>query len=174
MVVGTKTATKGFSFVEVLIAVVLMAMLMTSVAAAVHAALQSYRENELITSMTQSARSILTRMMRDVRTADEVDSTSTSLSILPPDDGSGVTLIQYELAGGTFYYRRTVGSTTTSEVLLAPGDQVSVDSFTVTRQTGIRDSLVYTESVTATITFTAGGRTFTVTASADPRRNQEY
>jgi prepilin-type N-terminal cleavage/methylation domain-containing protein len=173
MVVGTKT--RGFSVVEVLIAVALMAVLITSVAAAVHAALQSYRENELITSMTQSARSILTRMMRDVRTADEVDSTSASLSILPPDDGSGVTLIRYELAGGTLFYRRTVGSTTTSEVLLAPEDQVSVDSFIVTRQTGLRDTLIYTQSVTAQITFTAGaGRTFTVTASADPRRNQEY
>ncbi len=68
MVFGTRTRTrtKGFSFVEVLIALTLMAVLMTSIAAVVHASLQSYRENELITSMTQAARSILTRMMRDV------------------------------------------------------------------------------------------------------------
>ncbi len=104
-----------------------------------------------------------------------MDSTSTSLTILPPDDGSGVTRIRYELTNGTLYYHRTVGSTTTSEVLLAPEDEVSVSSFTVTRQTGIRDSLTYTKSVTAQITLIArGNRTFAVTASADPRRNQDY
>jgi prepilin-type N-terminal cleavage/methylation domain-containing protein len=173
--VAARTKAKGFSFVELLIALALMAVLMMAIGAAVHAALQSGRENERITAMTQTARSVLGRMMREIRTADEVDSTATSLSIIPAaDDGSGVTLIRYELTGGTFYYYRTAGGTIDSEVLLAPGEDVSVNALTITRQTAVRDSVTYTRSVTAKITFSADGRTFSVTASAGPRRNQDY
>jgi len=165
---------KGLSMVEILIAVALMAVLMASIAAAVQASLQSYKENEAVSAITQAARACLVRMMRDVRTADAVDSTSSSLSVIPADDGSGTTLVQYELSGGTLYYRRKVGASTTTEAMFGPGDQVTVTSFDVTRQTAVKDSLVYTRSVTARMTFDFKGRQFTVTASADPRRNQDY
>jgi type II secretory pathway pseudopilin PulG len=160
--------------VEVLIATALMAVLLTAVGVAMYASTQSYRENERLTAMTQAARSILARMMREVRTADEVDTTTGTLSILPPVDGSGVTLIRYAWAGGSLTYNQTAGAGTTSEVLLGGDQMVSAQSFLLNRETGTADGLVYTKSVTATITFASGERTFAVTASADVRRNQEY
>jgi type II secretory pathway pseudopilin PulG len=158
----------------VLIAAALLAMLLSAVAIAMQASVQGYRENEHLTAMTQAARSVLARMMREIRTADEVDSTSSSLTILPPVDGSGMTLIQYTWAAGQLNYSRTTGAGTTTEVLLGGNTAVSAQSFTITRETGTAGPLTYTKTVTATITFAAGGRTFDVTASADVRRNQEY
>ncbi len=169
-----RATPRGFSLVEVLIAVTLMAVLMASVAAAVQASVQGYKENEAISAVTQAARACLARMMRDVRRADAVDSTSSSVSVVPADYGTGVTLIEYELTGGALHYKRTVSGTTTNYVLFGPSDDVTVTSFDVTRQTGVRDSVVYTKSVTARMTFDFKGRTLTVTASADPRRNQDY
>lgn len=170
----TARTDRAFTLVEVLIAAALLALLLSAVAVAMHASVQGYRENEHLTAMTQAARSVLARMMREVRTADEVDTTTFTLSILPPVDGSGVTLIQYAWTAGQLAYSRTTGAGTTTEVLLGGNTAVSAQSFTVTRETGVAGPLTYTKTVTATITFAAGGRTFAVTASADVRRNQEY
>jgi prepilin-type N-terminal cleavage/methylation domain-containing protein len=164
----------GFSLVEVLIALALLAAILTAVAAAIQASLQSYRDNETITEATQTARSCLARMMREVRTADEVDSTSTSLTIIPPLDGSGLTQIQYELSGGALYYRRTVGGATTSQALLATTDDVRISSFNISRVTGTSGGTPYTKSVTVRIGLSADGQSFYTTASASLRRNQEY
>ncbi|MCJ7544023.1 MAG: prepilin-type N-terminal cleavage/methylation domain-containing protein [Phycisphaerae bacterium] len=165
---------RAFTFVEVLIATALLAMLLAAIALAVQAAIQGYEENERVAAMTQAARSVLARMTREVRTADEVNTTSTSISILPPEDGSGLTLIRYTWDNGVLTYEQTASGVTTSEVLLGGEGMVSAPSFTVSRQTGIADALVYTKTVTATITVATGGRTFAATASADVRRNQQY
>ena len=165
---------RAFTVVEVLMAVALTAVLLTSIAVAVRSGIQSYTENERITSMTQAARFVLARMMRDVRTADEVDSTATSLTITPPDDGSGVTLIRYEVTGGSLTYHRVANGSPADEVLLGPGQAASVNNFQVDRQTFLQDEHVLTRSVRAQVTFAAGGRTMAVTASADVRRNQKY
>ncbi len=165
---------RGVSLVEMLLAVALLAVLLAAVAAAVQASVQGYRENERITAMTQAARSVLSRMMREVRTADAVDSTTNTLAILPPSDGSGVTSIYYQWSGGVLTYSRTTDGVTTSEALLGGSAPVAAQSFTVSRQTGAIDGWTYTKSVTASITFAVEGRTFAVTASADVRRNQQY
>jgi len=164
----------GFSLVEILIAMALTAALLTSVAAAIQAALASYRENEAITEATQTARSCLTRMMREVRTADEVDSASGRLTILPPADGSGLTQLQYELSNGALYYRRTVGGTTTSQTLMATTDDVRIGTFNISSVTGTSGGTTYTKSVTVKIGLTSDGKTFYTTSSASLRRNEEY
>ncbi len=166
--------TLGFSLVEILLALSLTAALLTAVAAAIQASLQSYRQNETITEATQTARSCLARMMREVRTAEEVDTTATRLTILTPDDGSGLTQLQYELSNGELIYRRTVGATTTSQALMAATDEVRISSLNLTSVTGTSGGTTYTKSVTAKIGLTADGQSFFTTASASLRRNQEY
>jgi prepilin-type N-terminal cleavage/methylation domain-containing protein len=170
----TDRTDRAFTLIEVLLATALLALLLSAVAVAMHASMQSYTENEHLTALTQAARSVLSRMMRDVRTADAVDSTSTTLTILPPADGSGVTQVQYAWTGGSLTYSQTTGAGTTTEVLLGGNAAVSAQAFAVARETGVADGLTYTKTVTAAITFASGGRTFTVTASADVRRNQQY
>ena len=77
----------GFTLMEVLISVAMLAMLMAAIGAAMHSSLQSYSENEKSLALTQAARSVLDRMMREVRTAADVDSTTNTLTI--DEDGTG-------------------------------------------------------------------------------------
>lgn len=169
------TSKSGFSILELLIALTLMAALLTSVGIAMKASFQSYSENEKIAAATQAGRSVLGRITNDIRTAEAVDSTSTQVSIIPPDNAEGVQLIQYEFDGGTLYYRRTVNGTTTSYVLLGGNDDVTVSSFNVDREVGVDwQGNNCTKSITLQVTFVVDDRTLSLTASADPRRNQIY
>jgi len=165
----------SFTIVEVLMSLAILAMLMSAVGAAVHACLHSYNENTEIAALTQAARSILYRMTRDVRRAAAVEPTSSLLTIFPPDDGSGVTQIQYELVNGALIYRRTVDGSDTDYPLLGSDDEVTVQAFEVDWETG-KDwqGLDCTRNVTLHLTLLVDGQTFSSTASAAPRRNQLY
>ncbi len=150
-------------------------MLLAAIAIALHASILSYNENDKIASITQTARSILDRMMRDVRTAAAVDSTTTQLTVIPPDDGSGLTQIQYDYVEGTLYYRRTVSGQTTSHVLLGPDDEITINAFTIIREIGIDwQGTSCTKSITVRLGLTVANQNFALTASAAPRRNQLY
>ncbi len=166
---------KGFTLLELLISISLLAMLMASVAAAVHASLQSSTENTKLAALTQSARSVLNRITHDVRTAAAVDVTSTAVTIIPPA-GSGMDQIQYEFADGVLYYRRTVSGSQESFVLIGSADEnVTVGSFLVLSEIGLDwQGVSCTKSVTVTLGLTSGSNTLTVTASASPRRNQTF
>ena len=167
---------QGFTIVEMLLALAILAVLLSAVAVAMYASLHNYGENTEIAELTQAARVVLNRMMSEVRTADAVDSASQRVTIIPPQPDSGnVTEIEYELDGGVLYCRRTVSGVQTSESLIASDEDVEVTGFTVTRETGINgEEVEYTKSVTATLDLKSGDNTFSVTASACPRRNMTY
>ena len=75
---------RAFTVAEMIMALVITALLLAAVAAAMHATMYSYKENEQIASVTQTARSILGRMSTDIRTAQAIDYTDGLLSIIPP------------------------------------------------------------------------------------------
>jgi prepilin-type N-terminal cleavage/methylation domain-containing protein len=167
----------GFTLVEILLSIALLGMLLTAVAAAMHASFQSYDQNDKLASVTQVARSILDRMTREIRTAIDIDpnSTSTRLGIQPPAD-SGVQRIEYEYTGGALYYRRTIGGVTTSQALLSPTDDVRVTSFLVlSRETG-QDWQGYTctKNVKIRLDLLVDSQALSLTASGVLRRNQVY
>jgi hypothetical protein len=83
--------------------------------------------------------------------------------------------IEYEFAAKTLYYRRTSGGQTTTEVLLGGSDEVKVQAFAASYVTG-QDWQGYTctKTVKVRLELTVDNRTFTMTASASPRRNQLY
>lgn len=166
----------GFTIAEMLMALTILAMLLSAVAIAMHASLQNYDENTKIAQLTQTARVVLNRMMSEIRTTDAVDSASQRVTIIPPQpDPGNLTEIEYELDDGVLYCRRTVNGTRTSEPLIASDDDVQVAGFTVTRETGIDgDEVEYTKSVTVQLDLQSGDNTFSVTASAYPRRNLQY
>ena len=165
----------AFSLVELLISVALLAILLAAVAAAMHASFQSYSENDKVAAATQTARFLLGRMANEIRTAEDVQTTATRLDILPADDGSGLQLVQYEYLDGKLYYRQTVNGTTEGYILLDSDEDVTLAAFAATAETGTDwQGLSCTKSVTLRITFAVGGRTFSLSASADPRRNQLY
>ncbi len=177
--VTTNSKTKGgFTIVEMLMALAILAMLLSAVALAMHASLQNYGENTKIAELTQTARVVLNRMMSEIRTADAVDSASQRVTVVPPTNPEGLTEIEYELLDGVLYCRRTVNGTQTSEPLIASDEDVRVTGFSISDETGtivIDDvEVVYTKSVTARMDLESGGNTLSVTASACPRRNLEY
>lgn len=164
--------TRAFTVVEALLALTILAMLLASVAVAFHASMQSYTANEHMGAVTQASRAVLSRMMREVRSAADVDSTDTLLTITPADDGSGLEQIQYEYTGGLLYYRRTVSGVQTSHVLLGDGaDDVAISAFSIVREDSGEGIPL---SVKVRLVLTEGAASFAVTASTAIRRNQEF
>jgi len=170
-----RTRKHGFTIIEMLMALGILAMLLAAVAVAMHASMTSYRENEDLAAITQTARSTLYRMSREIRTAEAINISSTSLTIIPPNDGSGTTEYHYEFADGELTYRVTQSGTPTTYTLIASTDDVQVTGLTVTRQMGLDwEGLDCTKSVTVQLSLSVEGKPFNVTTSASPRRNQTY
>ena len=169
----------GFTLLEMLISLVLLAALLASLGAAIHAATSSYIENTRISAITQTARGVLNRLTRDIRTADAVDVSSSEITIIPPDDGSGLEELRYEVVGDSLNYYRTVSGVTTSYVLIGPAagaiNEVSLAGATISSTSGVDwEGTPCTKSVTITIVLENGDNDLTITASASPRRNQLF
>ena len=159
----------GFTLMEVLIGLAVLAMLMAAIGAAVHSSLQSYTENEKSLALTQAARAVLDRMMREVRTAADVDSTTHTLTI--DEDGTGQNVVEYQFYPGSFYYTQTAGGQTNTYPLLAYGDDVTVTDFSVLREDSAEGDPL---SVTVRLTLAMRDRTFAMTATSAVRRFQTY
>ena len=170
------TKKPGFTIVELLMSLTITAMLLSAVGVAMQASLGSYQANEKIAAVTQTGRFAIDKMMADVRRADAVSTTSSRLTIIPPDDGSGLQQVQYEyVTGGTLYYRRTVTGSTSSYVLIGGDGEVAVSSLVFTSLMAQDDHGVwYTKNVTACMTLSLGGQPMVLSASASPRRSQTY
>ena len=166
-----ETPRRAFTLVEVLVSLMILGLLMGGMAVAMNAYLGSYEENEHVATLTHTARFILSRMMGEVRMAADVDSTATQLTITPVD-GSEFQQIQYELADGELWYRRTVSGTREEGVLTGDGaDGITVDEFSIVRE----DSQGGTPlSVKVRLALSRGDESFAVTSSAAIRRNQQY
>ncbi len=170
-----ETLKSGFTLVEILAATALMALLLTAIAAAMQASFKSYSENDRMSSVTQAARSILMKMTREIRVSEDISSNSTSVTIIPIADSSGVTQIKYELSAGTLTYYRTVGTTTESSVILGDGDKVHVTGLSLSPVMGVDAmSQPCTKALTIKITLSVDNQTFALTATAAPRRNQLF
>ena len=166
---------RGFTLVEVLLAITLVAVLLLSVGVALQASFKSYQENDKLAAATQSARSALGRMSREIRNADAINATTNSVTILPPSGGGWPDQIQYELSGGTLYYRRTVSGTQSEYVLLGSDERVSVQSFEVASQSGEDfEGTPCTKTVTIRLVLDVDGQSYPVSASVSPRRNQIF
>ena len=167
-------AAAAFTVPELLLSLALTGAILAATAVAMQGVFMSYSENEDIADVTQAARVVLQRMMKEVRTADGISSAANSISIIPPSNPEDVEEIEYELAGDTLFYRRTVNSQTTSVPLLTSTGEVRILGLEVSRETGIDEGVVYTKRLTATLTLRAGANPLVITASACPRRNLAY
>jgi ABC-type microcin C transport system permease subunit YejB len=110
-----------------------------------------------------------------IRTAQAIRYSGGLMTIIPPDDGSGISQIQYELSGSTLIYRVTKSGVETTQNLVAPGDDVNINSFAITEETGQDwQGLDCTKSLALTVVFTMDGKDYPFTATARPRRNIVY
>jgi len=165
----------GVTLPELLISLALLAMLLLAVAVAMQGVCVGYAENRRIAEVTQTARVVLHRMMKEVRTAEAIDSAPQRISIIPPDNEDGLTAIEYQLVDGTLYYRQTVNGTESSHPIISSAGEVQIDDFQVSRETAIDgEGLTYTKTLTAKLSLKVGANPFRVTASACLRRNLTY
>ena len=163
----TKTS-RGFTIPELLIGVALMAVLLAAMGTAFQGAMSSYDDNVKISALVQAGRSITERMTREIRQAEDVQYSMNQLNIFPIPSASGPDEIQYVLENGSFLYRTIKDGTTSSYVFLPAGDEVTVQQFSI--ETEVEDS--NTTLVKVTLDLLSGDRSFSVTASGCPRRNQ--
>jgi type II secretory pathway component PulJ len=161
--------------VEVLLSLTLTAMLMASIAVAMDASFTSYDQNDRLADSTQTARAVMGRMAHDIRTADAVTTAAGTISIIPPANAQGLTLVQYAFANGALTMSRTINGVVTVCPLLDNTGDVQISGFTVTSTQGLDcHGVTCTRSVTAHLTMTDGNQQFVVTSSASPRRNQSF
>ena len=165
----------GFSLVEAILGLAILAILMTALGTAVHSTMESFRENERLATFSQVARAVLNRMTRDIRSAAAVDANSTSITIIPPADANGLQQVRYwyDPAAKVLRYRRTIYGTPYTHV--ACGEGGTLTSFSVATQSGLDwQGLTCIKNIRVTMALKLGTETFTVSASASPRRNQVF
>ena len=142
-------------------------MLLASVAAAVGAALNGYSANVDRADLMQATRTVLSRMALQIRTAYEVDSSASQLTIWT--DAAQQNGHLYQVVGGTLrYVTITNGAHVKEDVLLGGNeDGLVVTDFSVVRA----EEASTTVSVAVTLGLSAGKETFDVTTTSVLRKN---
>ena len=166
-----RTRKHGFTLVEVLLAVTILAIVLASISTAIDASISSYRANDDIASVTQITRMVMSRMMREVRTAVDIDSTATYLVITPPDNAQGITQIRYDYIDSVLYRSQIVGGQTLTQVLIGNEDDVAIGLFSIVREDDLEGNPI---SVTVRMGMSVGKQEMSMTSSACIRKRQLY
>jgi len=154
----------GFTLAELLLALSITALLVAAAAVAIDGSAKNYQENKDIFNAVNTARQALTRMTRQLRTAQSVSTAD------PNSQCSFIT------AGGSdITYRFDSGN---QELYLDDNDANSsnllcdnVTDMIFTRQTATEGAVTYVTSVQISITVSAGNNQKTVSAAAVIRKN---
>ena len=154
----------GFTLVEILIAVALLAMLMAAVGVAVHASAMNYKANEDIFKAMSTARQAMTRITTDLRTALDISEGEplSQCSIHYDDDGTADIVYQFDSGGNILNLIVTSGPNAGTYVLCK---NVEAMEFIRTPATGV------VRNVRISMTVTVGGQSQTVASAAVIRRN---
>ena len=171
MLKKTKKFAEGFTIVEVLVSLAVMAILLAAVAVAFNASIINYQENDDIFKAINGARQALFRITTQLRTAYVVDPD-------PNSPNNECSLITAEYAGRediTYRYNSadkklyliTNDISTDSDYVLC--DNVAAMVFT--KQIVTEGPLTKVKSVQISITVSSGNTQRTVSAAAVIRRN---
>lgn len=158
----------GFTLIEIIIAVVIAAVLMTAVAVAFDASAKNYAANEGIYESTNKARQALQRITANIRASDTIT--------LPSDETNNkCTMTTAEGKNYTYDYRSgsnslyIVDNDTTTEYLLC-GD---VTNLVFTKGTGDLGGVTVVKNVRITMEVTTGGQVKTLSGAAVARKMME-
>ena len=154
----------GFTLVEILISLALLAMLMAAVGVAVHASAMNYKANENIFKAMNTARQAMTRITCDLRTALDIieGDLPSQCSIDYNGDGIADIVYRFNSPDNTLYLDINSGGNAGSYVLCR-----NVTDMTFTPS----DDPV--RNVRISITVRVGGVSQTVVSAAVLRRNME-
>lgn len=162
------TPRAGFTFVEMVMSLMIMGMVIVAVAGATYVSTQTYQANQNDAQLGSSARAILERIAREIRGASSVTCSENRLTIIPVTDPDQ---IDYVMEGGRFYCDRTGGAGTERFTLLGSGDSVSVTQFEITITTAVVEEQTVTALVTVQLNLLSDGQPLVVSASASPRQH---
>jgi len=174
---ATRKRKSGFTLIEVLFSLVLLALLLGAIAAATRASLNSYDENAKLAALSQTTRILLSRLRREIRTAEAIDHQADAGNVvISPPETTGVDEIRYEYDTDTqtLRYHQTVNGETTTDTILGPDSTVRPLGLYATYDTAIVGETLCTQRVVVTMAFEIDGRSYTVVCSAAPRRNQSF
>jgi Tfp pilus assembly protein PilV len=159
----------------------LVSMLLTAIAMAMHASMDSYEQNRNAAAVNQAARSLATRIQREIRQAAAVDYTAGAAKVVitPPANPSGLLMIvyNYNAANKTLTYtvRYADSNKNATETLFDSASEVELSGFSVTYNTVLNAQGQWcTQRVVCTTYFTIDGQTSPLVFTASPRRNQTY
>lgn len=171
------TRRTGFTVIEVLMALAILATLLTAVAVAFDASVKNYHDNEALYKTLNTARAALLRITNDVRTAQAVatagpdpgEDPDTSQCSMITANGSDLTY-RYDGAADTLYLTDNV--TGASYVLC---ENVTAMTFERREADKVTDSgmlrVVCNVRITMTVTDDGGKMPQTLAAAAVVRRN---
>lgn len=165
-----RTTRSGFTLVEVLMTMVILAALMTAVAVAFDASVKNYRDNEAISKTVNTARAALLRITNDIRTAQSVavigaggDPDNTQCSMVTAG-GQDLTY-RFEAAAGTLWLDDNDSGD--SYVLCKNVTAMTFNRATVATQ----PNLIRNVRITLTVTDEKGNNPQQLVAAAVVRRN---
>ena len=166
MLKKTKKFADGFTIVEVLVSLAVMAILLAAVAVAFNASIINYQENDDIFKAINGARQALFRITTQLRTADAVDPNSPNNECSLITAGGEDITYRYNSADKKLYLITNDISTDSDYVLC---DNVAAMAFT--KQIVTEGPLTKVKSVQISITVSSGNTQRTVSAAAVIRRN---
>jgi prepilin-type N-terminal cleavage/methylation domain-containing protein len=174
-----RISARGFTLVELIVTVILMAMLVVALGALMRATLDNYARNESLALRTQAGRSVLSRILANARTAESlaVSPDGHTLEIVPGDK-TDYMLLRYQQSGEELLYQTTPTggmAGTYAPMLGDEDDEVKVRSFLVTEEMATPPSgPSYVKAVTIELILEAYGMESTFKGSASPRQNLQY
>jgi len=164
---GLDRSTRGFSLVELLIALAISGILLVALAAAFKASAVNYRENEDIFKAVNTARAALTRITSQLRTASAVSvGAPVNQCSLITSEGADITY-HYNSADNKLYLITNDDPADDDYVLC---DNVAAMSFSKDTDTD-GQGVQYVKSVQVSITVTRGRNLRTMSTAALIRRN---
>ncbi|MHC4462680.1 MAG: PulJ/GspJ family protein [Planctomycetota bacterium] len=152
----------AFTIAELLIALAITGLLLAAVAVAFNASVRNYSDNEDIFKTINSARQALSRITKQLRTADAVDPNSPDNECSLITAGGDDITYRYNNADNKLY----LDSNSNSYVLCD-----NVTAMTFTKDTATVDAVTYVKSVQISMTVVSGNDQRTVSAAAVIRRN---
>lgn len=162
----------GFTLMEVLLSMTILAVLMTAVAVAFDASMKNYKDNESMAKQINAARAALLRITNDIRTARGVavigtggDPDNSQCSI--DRDGDGVTDITYRFEPDEKVLYLDLDSSGSANVFCRNITEMAFNRATVPGQ----PTLVRNVRITMTVTDDQGQMARKLVAAAVVRRN---
>lgn len=156
---------RGFTIVEMLLALAVTAFLLVAVAVAFNSSVMNYQENENIFKVVNSSRQAMCRITTQLRTANAVD---------PNAPSNECTLIT--ASGDDITYRYNSGDNKLYLITnddLSDSDYVLCDNVTAMtfQNNTVTEGITYVKSVQISMTVISGNAQRTVSAAAVVRRN---